>query len=78
MARRWLDEVTLLADDLARLASAAGRWSDELHRTMARDGVALVAAAWPCVAQNSSWRRRRPAAAPASLRRCRDGWSEFF
>ncbi|KZT75360.1 hypothetical protein F511_47615 [Dorcoceras hygrometricum] len=21
---------------------------------------------------------RRPAAAPASLRRCRDGWSEFF
>ncbi|KZT75943.1 hypothetical protein F511_47032 [Dorcoceras hygrometricum] len=32
-----------------------------------------------CRAQFSSWwRRRRPAAAPASFRRCRDGWSEFF
>ncbi|KZV13725.1 hypothetical protein F511_45111 [Dorcoceras hygrometricum] len=27
---------------------------------------------------NSRWRRRRPAAAPTSLRRCRDGWSDFF
>ncbi|KZV19130.1 hypothetical protein F511_32099 [Dorcoceras hygrometricum] len=40
-----------LADDLACLASAAGRWSNGVRRTMARDCAALVAAAWPYVAR---------------------------
>ncbi|KZV29399.1 hypothetical protein F511_21308 [Dorcoceras hygrometricum] len=44
-----------------------------------RWSAALVAAACaPCGARDFVDGGRRPAAAPANLRRCRDGWSEFF
>ncbi|KZV38063.1 hypothetical protein F511_16083 [Dorcoceras hygrometricum] len=49
-----------------------------------RDGAPLDSArwsrphAWPCAVRFRWWRRRRSADAPASLRRCRDGWSNFF
>ncbi|KZU10664.1 hypothetical protein F511_45984 [Dorcoceras hygrometricum] len=59
----------LLADrcaTLRRVGCAQARWP----RDVARDFVRRRA--------NFSCGGRRPAAAPGMLRRCRDGWSDFF
>ncbi|KZT75314.1 hypothetical protein F511_47661 [Dorcoceras hygrometricum] len=68
---------TLVGDDGARGASLlAGRCA--LSATScARPCVALGATSRAAVVR-FSYGGRRPAAAPAKLRRCRDGWSDFF
>ncbi|KZT76323.1 hypothetical protein F511_46651 [Dorcoceras hygrometricum] len=67
LADRCCTLLRRLCDDERALSAAVG---------------AAVRRAWRDVAHGSraifSCGGRRPAAAPAMLRRCRDGWSEFF
>ncbi|KZV07174.1 hypothetical protein F511_45343 [Dorcoceras hygrometricum] len=70
--RRWLDA-------LRDLTAAAGRgvtrrWKRARWRGDARCRAPVCALAVHVISNGG----RRPAAAPASLRRCRDGWSDFF
>ncbi|KZV06950.1 hypothetical protein F511_45568 [Dorcoceras hygrometricum] len=58
-----------------RLALATGRDLLDARWTLGVAVGATVCRAWRDVVRAQ---RRRPAAAPASLRRCRDGWSDFF
>ncbi|KZV43775.1 hypothetical protein F511_39520 [Dorcoceras hygrometricum] len=66
----------LLADVMMLAAVHVGRWlrAGRAMRARCGDGACPLRRV-----QFSSWRRRRrPAAAPARLRRCRDSWSDFF
>ncbi|KZT76960.1 hypothetical protein F511_46015 [Dorcoceras hygrometricum] len=64
--------VALLAARCRLLDAPPGRRCTTLARAMLRPST-------PCVARDFfSCGGRRSAAAPASLRRCRDDWSEFF
>ncbi|KZT75675.1 hypothetical protein F511_47302 [Dorcoceras hygrometricum] len=70
VARRWLAAPPETLHDAGRTLSSADA---PLRRAASRDGARTAAASFFVVAAPPS-----PAAAPAPLRRCRDGWSEFF
>ncbi|KZV50867.1 hypothetical protein F511_12755 [Dorcoceras hygrometricum] len=53
------------------------RWPDAVERRCAAE-ARCCARRRALPPRSSWWWRRRPAAAPACLRRCRDGWSDFF
>ncbi|KZT76785.1 hypothetical protein F511_46191 [Dorcoceras hygrometricum] len=60
-----------LEDDAWRRLIAAGRHFTRGRASLLRAASCAAAAIFVVVAPS-------PAAAPASLRRCRDGWSDFF
>ncbi|KZV33337.1 hypothetical protein F511_18218 [Dorcoceras hygrometricum] len=72
---------TLSAQDVAH---AGRRWAALVEAMHAAGCARCALAARRCARRRALpprslwWRRRRPAASPASLRRCRDGWSDFF
>ncbi|KZV16434.1 hypothetical protein F511_29120 [Dorcoceras hygrometricum] len=70
--RRWLDALRDLAAAAGR--GATRRWMHARWRGDAHYRAPPCALAAHVISDGG----RRPVAAPASLRRCRNGWSEFF